>query len=245
MNSAEEEWFASWFDSPYYTILYRHRNDAEARTALLNLHAYLNLPPGASVLDLCCGQGRHARTLSELGYKVTGIDLSPASIATAKQLSDSNQHFEIQDMRTFEVNQYFDAVFNLFTSFGYFSDRADNLRVLQRISVHLKEGGTLVIDYLNAFPLIQQAEQMNHLVIDGISFQTRKEKVGEFIVKHIDVNDGGAQFHFHEQVQLLTLDDFRNILQEAGFEILHTFGNYQLDEYTPETSERCIIIARK
>lgn len=240
-----ENWFASWFDSAYYPLLYRHRNEEEARTALQNLSAFLELPKGSYVLDLCCGQGRHARTLCELGYTVTGIDLSPSSIAEAERLAQGKQQFFIQDMRTFDVNQRFDAVFNLFTSFGYFVNRADNLDVLSRIATHLHSQGTLVIDYLNAFPLFSQSEQENHLLVDGISFYTRKLREGDFIVKHIEVKDGDKVQHFRERVQLITLEHFQVMLNETGFEIEHTFGDYHLREYDPETSERCIIIARK
>jgi len=242
----EDNWFASWFDSPFYPLLYRHRNEEEASMALHNLHAFLKLPAGSTVLDLCCGQGRHSRTLSQLGYKVTGIDLSPSSIAVAKSLSQDRQMFDIQDMRTFDVNQHFDAVFNLFTSFGYFTNSSDNLRVLYRISAHLPLDGLLIIDYLNAFPLFAQTYQENRSKVDDVSFYTRKFIEGDFIVKLIEVTaDSGSIYHFREQVQLITLDHFRSMLSEAGFEVVNTFGNYHLEAFTPETSERCIIIARK
>ena len=241
----DANWFASWFDSAYYPLLYRHRNEQEARTALHNLSTLLKLPAGAQVLDLCCGQGRHSRTLCELGYTVTGIDLSPSSIAEAERLAQGKQQYFIQDMRKFEVNQHFDAVFNLFTSFGYFVNRADNLHVLRRIAAHLNNQGTLIIDYLNAFPLFSQTEQENHLQVDEVSFFTRKMREGDFIVKHIEVKDGKQVHYFRERVQLITLEHFQVMLNETGFEIEQTFGNYHLHEYVPETSERCIIIARK
>ncbi|MFM7728939.1 MAG: class I SAM-dependent methyltransferase [Flavobacteriales bacterium] len=242
----EDNWFASWFDSPFYPLLYRHRNEEEAEMALRNLHELLQLPEGSRVLDLCCGQGRHSRTLSRLGYRVTGIDLSPASIAVAKSQPQENQHFEIQDMRSFELKQHFDAVFNLFTSFGYFNDSSDNMRVLHRIGAHLTNNGLLVIDYLNAFPLFNQTYQENRTTVDQISFYTRKFVEGDFVVKLIEVTDESGGIHlFREQVQLITLDNFQSMLHGTGFEIIHTFGNYRLESFTPETSERCIIIARK
>jgi SAM-dependent methyltransferase len=244
MNT-KNEWFATWFDSPYYPILYRHRDEEEAQLALSNILHYVQLPANARVLDLGCGQGRHSRFLHANGYRVVGIDLSSASIAVAKTLAEGNQRFEVQDMRSFEVEDRFDAVFNLFTSFGYFDDHNDNLLVLQRIAAHLKDNGLLVLDYLNACPLLTHEEQSTRVEIDQLVFETRKFRQHDSIIKTIEVHDAGEMHHFEERVQLITPDHFRTMLEASGFEILHIFGNYRMEEFNPENSERCLIIARK
>jgi SAM-dependent methyltransferase len=245
MENKDKEWFASWFDSPYYPMLYRHRDEAEAQEALTNLHRFLKLPEGSLVLDLCCGQGRHSRTLHQLGCQVVGIDLSGSAIEYAHSLAQPGQRFEVQDMRLFSVDERFDAVFNLFTSFGYFDSNAENLRVLSRIAHHLLTNGILVIDYLNAIPLLNQQIQQVEQSIDGVLFRTAKSIEGNSVVKHIEVIDKGTTHNFVERVQLITLADFSSKLQSSGFTIDHVFGNYQLDEYRPEQSPRCLIIARK
>ena len=245
MKSSETEWFASWFDSPYYPMLYRHRNESEAAELLTNLHQLLSLPKQACVLDLCCGQGRHSRTLHSLGYSVVGIDLSPAAIEHARNLASEGQRFEVQDMRLFSLPEKFDAVFNLFTSFGYFNSNEENIRVLNRIAGHLKPNGTLVIDYLNAQPLLSHEDQEASLTVDHVLFKTFKCIEGNSIVKQITVTDGEHVQRFSERVQLLTLDQFSAMLQAAGFEITHVFGDYRLTPYQPEQSPRCLIIASK
>jgi SAM-dependent methyltransferase len=245
MEKKDSEWFASWFDSPYYPMLYRHRNEAEARVALNNLHHFLALPNNAWVLDLCCGQGRHSRTLHALGCNVVGIDLSESAIEHARSQATHGQRFEVQDMRTFALPERFDAVFNLFTSFGYFDSDAENHRVLERISAHLQSKGILVLDYLNAIPLLDQKVQAAEQTIDGVRFRTAKKIVGNYVVKHIEVFDQETTHVFTEQVQLITPDDFTSMLQSCGFVIEKVFGNYQLEEYQPHKSPRCLIIARK
>jgi SAM-dependent methyltransferase len=245
MENKDKEWFASWFNSPYYPMLYRHRDEAEAQEALTNLHRFLKLPEGSLVLDLCCGQGRHSRTLHQLGCQVVGIDLSGSAIEYARSLAQPGQRFEVQDMRSFSVDERFDAVFNLFTSFGYFDSNAENLRVLGRIAHHLHTNGILVLDYLNAVPLLNQRIQQAEQSIDGVLFRTAKSIEGNSVVKHIEVIDKGAIHTFVERVQLITLADFSSMLQSSGFTIDYVFGNYQLDEYKPEQSTRCLIIARK
>jgi len=241
----KNEWFATWFDSPYYPILYRHRDEEEAQLALSNILQYVQLPAHSSVLDLGCGQGRHSRFLHANGFEVVGIDLSSASIAVAKTLAQGNQRYEVQDMRTFAVEERVDAVFNLFTSFGYFDDQNDNLRVLERIAAHLKNHGLLVLDYLNAYPLLTHEEKSNRVEIDHLVFETRKFRQLDSIIKTIDVHDAGVIHHFQERVQLITPDNFQHMLEASGFEVLRIFGNYRMEEFNPENSERCLIIARK
>jgi SAM-dependent methyltransferase len=245
MEKKDTEWFASWFDSPYYPMLYKHRDEAEAREALTNLHRYLALPENALVLDLCCGQGRHSRTLQALGCKVIGIDLSESAIEHARSLMQEGQRFEVQDMRTFALPERFDAVFNLFTSFGYFDSDTENYRVLERIAAHLQPNGILVLDYLNAIPLLNQQIQSAEQTIEGVLFRTAKRIVGNSVVKQIEVIDQETMHSFTEQVQLITLDVFSQMLQSCGFAIEKVFGNYQLEEYQPQESPRCLIIARK
>jgi SAM-dependent methyltransferase len=245
MINKKNEWFATWFDSPYYPILYRHRDAEEAQLALSNMLDYLKLPPSACVLDLGCGQGRHSRFLHSRGFQVVGIDLSPASIAVATTMAEGNQRFVVQDMRSFAVEERFDAVFNLFTSFGYFDDQLDNQRVLDRISAHMKKDGLLVLDYLNAIPLLKQDEVSTRVELDQLIFETRKFRQNNSIVKSIEVTDSGLTHHFQERVQLITADDFRQMLQSSGFEVMCIFGNYRLEVFNPEYSDRCLIIARK
>ncbi|MGB1309467.1 MAG: class I SAM-dependent methyltransferase, partial [Oceanihabitans sp.] len=97
MLKTEKEWFASWFDSPFYHILYKDRDYTEAQQFMDNLTQYLNLPEKGKILDLACGKGRHSIYLNKLGYQVTGVDLSENSIAHAKQFENESLHFKVHD----------------------------------------------------------------------------------------------------------------------------------------------------
>ena len=135
-NHTSDCWFTSWFDSPYYHVLYKERNYREAQIFMDNLTHYLNLPEHAKVLDLACGKGRHAIYLNQLGFTVLGVDLSENSIAIAKKNENETLHFEVHDMRHSFADKY-DAIFNLFTSFGYFECDADHLKTLIAIKESL------------------------------------------------------------------------------------------------------------
>lgn len=148
MSISTQSWFSSWFDTPYYHILYKDRDDEEAGRFVQNLIRFLELKKGASILDLACGKGRHAMYLNELGYQVTGADLSKNSILCAKRFQNETLRFERHDMRE-PFGEKFDAVFNLFTSFGYFDNKEDNLRTVNAIKENLKPNGFAVIDFMN------------------------------------------------------------------------------------------------
>jgi 2-polyprenyl-3-methyl-5-hydroxy-6-metoxy-1,4-benzoquinol methylase len=85
MESNCSEWFRTWFDSPYYKILYSHRSEEEAALFIDNLLSFMDLPERSRVLDLACGRGRHSVYLNEKGFNVVGIDLSNNSISDAKK----------------------------------------------------------------------------------------------------------------------------------------------------------------
>jgi 2-polyprenyl-3-methyl-5-hydroxy-6-metoxy-1,4-benzoquinol methylase len=240
----KKEWFASWFDTAYYHILYRSRDEHEAERFIKKLVDFLGIKSGAKVLDLACGKGRHAKTLSELNLKVTGLDLSENSIQKAKLLECSNLNFDVHDMRTAYPGK-FEVIFNLFTSFGYFDDQKDNERVIQAVHSMLSPNGLFVIDFMNAHKVIRNLVPSELKTIDGIKFQIERTVQNGHIIKNIDFTDQGSSFHFQEKVQTLTVSDFRRLLQTNGFEITNLFGNYDLGTYDEYDSDRLIIIAKR
>ena len=113
----QQQWFKDWFNTPYYHQLYFKRDEKEASAFIDKLITYLNPAPGATMLDVACGKGRHSIRLAEKGFDVTGIDLSADSIEEALLSSSDTLQFFQHDMRLpFWIN-YFDYAFNFFTSF--------------------------------------------------------------------------------------------------------------------------------
>ena len=113
-------WFVHWFNSPYYHTLYKNRDEKEAKIFIDNLVVKLHLKKDSKLIDVACGQGRHANYFHKKGMNVVGVDLSKNSIATAKQSKKKNLQFSIHDMREVYKNNHFDIATNLFTSLGYF-----------------------------------------------------------------------------------------------------------------------------
>ncbi len=240
-DTNKENWFASWFDTPYYHILYKERNYREAQIFMDNLTHYLNLPEKAKVLDLCCGKGRHSIYLNQLGFDVIGADLSENSIAEASKNENTNLHFQVHDMRE-KFDDKFDAIFNLFTSFGYFENDDDNLTTLKAIKESLTEHGFAVIDFMNVNQVIANLVPEEVKTVEGIDFQIKRYLSDGHIYKEIDFEDKGHKFHFTEKVKALTLKDFESMMEEAGIYLLDIFGDYKLKKFHKTESERLIMI---
>lgn len=241
----KKEWFESWFDTPYYHLLYKDRDQDEAKRFIKNLVDTLKIAPGSRVLDLACGKGRHSVTLNELGFDVMGVDLSQNSIYEANKLGNATLQFLVHDMRFPILEQKFDVVFNLFTSFGYFDNTQENEEVIHAVHTMLKEGGLFIIDFMNSAKVIKGLVESESKIIGNIRFEISRSFDGTHIFKTIRFSDAGKEHEYTERVQALNLSDFKTMLEAQGFTILRTFGNINLDVFDEENSERLILIAEK
>lgn len=241
MIKSKKEWFASWFDSPFYHILYKDRDYAEAQLFMDNLTNYLNLPEGGKILDLACGKGRHSIYLNSVGFDVTGVDLSENSIAHAKQFENETLHFEVHDMCK-PYSQQFDAVFNLFTSFGYFKNEEDNLKTIEAIKSNLNEYGFGVIDFMNSEYVIDNLVPEDVKVVDGIAFHQKRRVQDGYIIKDISFSVDDEDYSFQERVRGFTLAEFEELFEKAGVYLLDVFGDYKLGKFHANKSERLIMI---
>lgn len=241
MQEAEKNWFASWFDTSYYHILYKERNDKEAQFFISNLVHYLSLEKESTVLDLACGKGRHSIYLNELGFNVLGVDLSENSINIAKNSENDTLKFGVHDMRN-PIEESYDAVLNLFTSFGYFETEEEHIKVLNNIKNAVNETGLAVLDYLNIEYVKQNLVAEETKTIDGITFKINRKIENNFVIKDIYFEDKGENFHFTEKVKAYSLQDFEQMMDSQEIYLLDTFGDYKLNKFYKNTSERLILI---
>lgn len=147
VSSARDEWWSSYFDAQYLLEYEPIFDLAQDRREVSRLIEILELPVGARVLDVPCGQGRHAHLLAEAGYDVDGLDYSRDLLAKAKgRGTGATLRYARGDMRALPAKwtRRFDAVVNLFTSFGFFTHPADDARTIREFARVLKPGGVLV-----------------------------------------------------------------------------------------------------
>lgn len=241
----QKEWFSSWFDTPYYHTLYKNRSDYEASLFIDKITNYLQLSNEAICWDLCCGKGRHSVYLNKKGFQVIGTDLSEQSILEASKNVNDTLEFYTHDMRKLFRTNYFDVVFNLFTSFGYFENRQDDLNVFNSIAKSLKPNGIFVFDFLNADYVKNSLTTCDVKTMDNITFHISKKIENNTVIKNIDFDVNGEIFHFEERVKLFDKPYFEGLAKDCHLEIVETFGNYQLEEFEINSSPRLILILKK
>ena len=142
-----DDWWATYFDAHYlleYEPIFSEERDRREVARLIDV---LALPAASRILDVPCGQGRHAHPLAEAGFQVEGLDYSAHLIAKARARGTGpTLRYTRGDMRRMPArwSNRFDAVLNLFTSFGFFADAADDARTIGEFARVLKPGGALV-----------------------------------------------------------------------------------------------------
>ena len=235
--------YNNWFDSKYYHILYKNRNNKEAKIFIKKLLKYINLNTYSKVLDAGCGKGRHSIEIEKLGHLVTGVDLSENSIKFAKKFENTNLKFMVHDISK-PLNSEFDVVLNLFTSFGYY-ERKKDLEILLSLEKNLKNNGIGVIDFLNIKIVKKNLVKHEQVTIDNLKFKIKRKINKLSVIKEISFNDKNIDYKFQESVNTLSLKDFEKYFKNTNLKIIKIFGDYDLNEFIEKKSPRLIIIFKK
>lgn len=238
------EWFKFWFDTTYYHKLYAHRDDRQAADFIDELVDQLQPPPGSTMLDLGCGNGRHSKHLASKGFDVTGIDLAQQSIRQAKRFETPSLRFFRRDMRLPFGRSQFRHIFSFFTSFGYFSE-AEHDRIIGNVAEALASGGTFVIDYLNTSYSEARLVPSEQQEIDGVVYRISRWTDKRHFYKRIAIEDNGEPLEYTEQVARFTAAELSALLARHGLIPGEIYGDYQLSSYSDTSSPRLIIVARK
>ena len=244
------EWFEdeSFWEDFYPTMFGEER--FEIATDQVDKILALTGFEGRDVLDLCCGPGRHSVLLAKRGFRVTGVDRTPFLLNKAKQRAGAENvqvEWVLQDMRDFARPNSFDLVLNLFTSFGYFDDKSEDMKVLRNIFESLRSGGTFLIDVIGKEYLARVLQAtvsadgpdgsvlvQRHEIFDDWS-RIRNEWI---LVK----GDRARTFRFHHTIY--SAQELKDRLYDAGFANVKIYGDLDGNEYGSEC-KRLIAVARK
>lgn len=238
----EADWFEEWFGEDYLHI-YQHRDESEAEQAIELIAAQAHGRDIRAVLDLACGAGRHSLALCERWWTV-GLDLSAALLRVARREVPDAPYVRA-DMRELPfLAESFDLVVNLFTSFGYFEDDREHARVLACLRTAMRPGGMLVIDFLNAAQVRRTLVPYDERVEHGITIEQSRiiSPDDRFVEKTIRLRERGREYV--ERVRLLSAGDLERMLEVAGFEVAHCFGDYGGGDWS-ENSPRTILFASR
>ena len=237
----EIPWYEHWFDENYL-ILYHHRDRGDAEKQVHLIIDTLQLPLDTAILDLACGEGRYTALFNELGYTITGLDLSETLIQCGKERYPSLD-LRVGDMRS--IPGAFDLILSLFTSFGYFEADEENEKVLLSIYNALNPGGVFWLDFLNAQQVQDQlTPQSISQLTPAIQVRENRKIENGRIVKDICFQNDGLEKCYRESVRLFTREQLEDMFRHLGFHIIKTFGDYQGQPWTP-VSPRTILVGRK
>jgi cyclopropane fatty-acyl-phospholipid synthase-like methyltransferase len=242
------EWFEDWFNTEEYLNVYRHRNEAEAKQLIDLILMNVHLAPGSTVLDMACGAGRHSILLAKAGFDVTAVDLSRNLLTVARQAAldaGVKVNFLRSDLRNFSIDISFDLIVNLFTSFGYFEDDAENFRIFENVYHHLKPTSYFVLDYFNRHYVEKNIVKRSVNKIPGGEIIQEREINEKRVIKKITIRKNGQEQHYHESVRMYTPNYLTREMKKIGFDIIKSFGDFNGNTFDIESSPRIIVIAKK
>lgn len=238
-----DDWFEDWFGAEYLA-LYEHRDHHEARAVVTLMADRMGVTMDAPVLDLACGAGRHQRMLCERGWWTVGLDLSP-SLLRAARAEDRTAPLVRADMRELPfADGSFALVVNLFTSFGYFREDAQHLRVLVDVARVVRPGGWFVLDYLHADEVRRSLVPRDERTAGTLTVEQEREisADGRFVRKTITIGELGRTFV--ERVRLFEPSELVALCTQAGFVVDAVLGDYDGTAMRPD-APRTILFARR
>ncbi len=205
---------------------------------------------GGTVLDLCCGPGRYSVLLAKKGYRVTGVDLSSFLLEKARKraaAAGAQVEWVQSDMRNFIRDNAFDLVFNIFTSFGYFQNKNDDLKVLDNVFRSLKPGGTFLID-VNGKEIAARRLQptIGDVMDDGSLLVQRPEVLDDWTRMRNEwiIIQGEKTKSFRFDLFVYSGQELRELLERAGFIAVQLYGSFDGEPYGLE-AQRLIALARR
>lgn len=241
MTNNKSEWYLDWFNSPFYHLLYKERDSSEATYFMNNLINKLQIDKNSSILDLACGRGRYSLYLSNIGHKVTGIDISKENISEAKKNESDKLNYILHDMR-YPLNQKFDLILNLFTSFGYYEKDTDNLSVIKSIKSNLETDGQAVIDFFNIDYILDNLVEKEEKNIDKTKFIIHRYLENDLLVKDISILLNNKSYKFQEKVKAYRMDDFLAMFKSCNLKLQEIYGDYKLNSFNKNSSNRLIMV---
>jgi SAM-dependent methyltransferase len=244
------EWFEHFFDAEYVARLRDEKPLRQTRTEVAFLLRSLRLPPGARILDVPCGYGRHAAELARRGFRVVGVDLSRSMIAEARRRFAAHPRlsFRRRDMRRIAFRVEFDAVVNLYTSFGYFTP-AQNEAALRRMARALRPGGRLLIDHRDpgydaTLPRrLWYRSGPRRFILEDRRFDPRTKITRS---TQLTITTGRRRVVQKTlRLQEYSLPQWRRLLRRVGLRLRRAYSGYDGRPYRPGSTGRLIVLAEK
>jgi SAM-dependent methyltransferase len=244
----------SWYEDDSFwketlPVLFPDSRVQEAQQEVEQVLALAEIPAGAEVLDLCCGIGRHSLELARRGFRVTGVDRTQAylDLATAAAERETlSLELVLEDMRVFRRDGSYDAVLNLFTSFGYFEDPEDDQRVVDNVYASLRPGGILVMQLMSKEVLARIFRPRDWYEHDGLLvLEERKVRQSwSWIESRWTLISEERRVDLDLSHRLYAASELSLLLRNRGFGKVAAYGDFDGSPYD-EKANRLVVVAGK
>ncbi len=245
--SGEEPWHEKdefWESYPFSDKMIEHAG--EEVDQLIEL---AGLEEGMELLDLCCGVGRHSIEFAKRGFDVTGVDRTERYLERGRDRAQEEGldiDFVQDDMREFRREGEFDAAVNLFTSFGYFEEEQENMKVLENVCTSLRSGGKFIIDVMGKEIIARIYKERDwHKLENGYQLEERSvEKDWSWLNnRRIRIENGEVKEHNFSH-WLYSAKELKDMLNEAGFSDTKAYGGYDGKKYCIE-ADRLVVVGER
>lgn len=243
-------WYQTFFGEDYLRIYAPFLPPERTAREVTGIITLLNIQPGKSILDLCCGHGRHAIPLAQRGYQITGQDLSAVFLQRAESEAEAlglDTHWVHSDMKNIPYENEFDAIINIFTSFGYLASEEEDLRVLQQVQRALKSGGHFLLETVYQ-PRVLRAFSPHGIIRYDSGLVVLEERRIDLLTSRNEVRitmiypDGRRSEH-RQSMRIYTLSELVQMLATAGLQTRAYYGD--LDGSALTMDSRLVIVSQK
>jgi len=242
------DWTQEYFDDTYRRLFLDTVEPARTRYQVQQILRLCAVLPGAAVLDVGCGVGRHSIELARLGFRVTGVDMNADYIAVCRERTAQmglKAEFYAMDSRIMKLHVRADLSISLWSSFGYYGEIGD-LEILQRVSEHTRRRGHVVVDVENRDYIVKHfVPEEWHENEQGLVCEKRRfDAVHGTVSTRRVVLSGGEHCEYHRVLRMYTVTELAALLEAAGLRPERWCGDYNGSRFGPE-SKRMIVIAER
>lgn len=245
-------WYKIFFQKFYLKVYQDILPCLDTKKEVDFIEKILKLPQGSEILDLCGGYGRHGIPLAKKGLKVYLLDLNKDFLKKAKEEA-KKQKVKIQtihsDLRKIPFSNKFDAVINVFNSFGYLENDRENEKVIEAVVKSLEPNGLFLIDIINGDWLKNNSRSKsqrrtgNLLITECVKFNPKTKKN---IVSLKIINTKNHKIQYASQtLRLYTFNDLKKLLTDNGLKIVKKYGGFNEERFLSKFSKRIILLTKK
>jgi SAM-dependent methyltransferase len=248
---AATPWYREMFNEDYLRLYEPTLTPERTEREVEGIVELLALPAGSTILDLCCGHGRHSIPLALRGYRVTGQDLSEVFLGVATSDAEArgaDVRWLRSDMREIPFESEFDAVINIFTAFGYLESDDEDEKVVRAVHRALKPGGRFLLETMHRDSLLRRLQPQGiQRLDDGLLMLEERQMepvTGRQLVRRTLIHPDGRRDEYHFALRLYSATELARIFRSAGFEVEVCYGGLDGSPLTLD-SHRLAMIGKK